>query len=159
MAARWQAFPLWHHGQQLPQGGSVWNQLQALQSEMNRVFDRWGTDGGRALAVAYPPVNLWEDADSLYIETELPGLSQKDLALYVTGGNQFTIKGERKEESPGKGVWHRQERPVGSFTRVLTLPYEVDRDKVDARFENGVLQVKLAKHESAKPRRIVVKGE
>jgi HSP20 family protein len=56
-------------------------------------------------------------------------------------------------------VWHRQERTYGSFTRSLTLPFPVDADKVDARLENGVLLIKLAKHESARPRKITVKAE
>jgi HSP20 family protein len=141
----------------------VWTQLQQLQSEMNRLFERWNESGSRtgepAQVAGFPPVNLSEDADHLYLEAELPGLDLKDLEIYVTGGNQFTIKGERKHTLPEKGVWHRQERSYGGFTRTLTLPYDVNRDNVDARFENGVLFVKLAKHESAKPRKIVVKGE
>jgi HSP20 family protein len=77
----------------------------------------------------------------------------------VTGGNQLTIKGEQKVNAGQKGAWHRRERGQGAFTRTLTLPFLVDPDKVEARLENGVLVVKLAKHESAKPRKIVVKAE
>jgi HSP20 family protein len=147
--SRWQRF-----------NSPLWDTLQGLQREMNRVFDRWGQDGGSFFGIAaYPAVNVWEDADNVFVEAELPGLDLKDLSIYVTGGNQLTIKGERKQATPGKGVWHRQERSFGQFTRVLTLPVNVDADKVDARFENGVLLVKLAKHESAKPRKITVKGE
>jgi HSP20 family protein len=136
----------------------VWNQLQQLQSEMNRLFDRWGDNGGSGLA-AFPPVNVWEEGDQVFVEAELPGMSQKDLEIYVTGGNQLTLKGERKPSFPEKSVRHRQERGFGSFARVLTLPFPVNADKVDAHFENGVLQIKLAKHESAKPRKITVKAE
>ena len=60
---------------------------------------------------------------------------------------------------PEKGVRHRQERGFGKFVRTLSLPFAVDANNVDARFENGVLRIKLAKHESAKARKIVVKGE
>jgi HSP20 family protein len=87
----------------------------------------------------------------------LPGMDLKDLEIYVTGGNQLTIKGERRQPTLEKGVWHRQERGYGSFARVLTLPFQVDPDKVEAKFENGVLRVSLAKHESAKPRKIPIK--
>jgi HSP20 family protein len=140
--------------------GSVWGELQQLQNEMNRLFDRWGGETGQPVpAVAYPPINVWEDRDALYVEAELPGLDLKDLEIYVTGGNQLSLKGERKPAQPGEGVWHRQERGHGSFVRVLTLPVEVNRDKVEARFESGVLVVKLAKHEAAKPRKITVKAE
>jgi HSP20 family protein len=145
---RWQSF------------SPLWSQVQQLQNEMNHLFNRW-TDGGglRGLVAAYPPVNVWEDAEHVFVEAELPGLDPKDLEIHITGGNQLTLKGERKPQQPEKGVVHRQERGFGAFTRVLTLPFNVDPDKVDARFENGVLLVKLGKHEAAKPRKINVKGE
>jgi HSP20 family protein len=138
----------------------LWNQLQQFQSEMNRMFERWGNDGGRQQVwTQYPLVNVWEDGDNLHIEAELPGLRLEDLEIYVTGNNQLTLKGERKPAAPEKSVGHRQERAFGKFVRTLTLPYPVDPNKVEARFENGILQIDLAKHESAKPRKIVVKGE
>ena len=138
----------------------LWDQLQQFQSEMNRLFDRWTPNGGtQGFAAAYPAVNVWESADQVFVEAELPGSKLDELEIYVTGGNQLTLKGERKQVTPQKGVWHRQERGFGSFVRTLTLPFPVDTDKVDARFENGVLLIKLAKHESAKPRKIAVKGE
>jgi len=94
----------------------------------------------------------------VFVEAELPGQDLKDLEIYVTAGNQLTIKGERKQCSADKGVWHRQERTFGHFTRTLTLPFPVNADNVDARLENGLLKVKLAKHESARPRKIEVKA-
>jgi HSP20 family protein len=138
--------------------GSVWDQLQQFQTEMNRLFDRWGTEQGTGPA-GFPAVNVWEDNEAVIVEAELPGLDLKDLEIYVTGNNQLAIKGERKPVKVEKGVWHRQERGFGSFVRVLTLPVEVNREKVEARFENGVLVVKLAKHEAARPRKITVKAE
>jgi HSP20 family protein len=140
----------------------VWGQLQQLQTELNRLFDRWGTDTGEGTAygtTSYPAVNIWEDANSVFIEAELPGLDRQNLEIYVTGGNQLTLKGERKPTVPEKGVCHRQERGFGTFARVLTLPFDVNRDNVDARLDHGVLTVKLAKAESAKPRKINVKAD
>jgi HSP20 family protein len=139
----------------------VWNQLQTLQNEMNRLFDRWGGDAGHSLfgLRAYPAMNVWEEGDAVRVEAELPGVDFKDLEIYVTGGNQLTVKGERKQSATEKGVWHRQERSFGQFTRTLTLPFPVNADKVEARLENGVLRITLAKHASAKPRKIEVKAE
>jgi HSP20 family protein len=111
------------------------------------------------MSAAFPAVNVWEDAEAVNVDAELPGLDLKDLEIYVTGGNQLTIKGERKRVPPDKAVYHRQERGFGTFIRVLTLPFEVDSSKVDARLENGILTIKLAKHEAAKPRKIVVKAQ
>lgn len=142
-----------------PFSGPVWNQLQNLQTEMNQLFDRWGGDSRRFLGLAsFPPVNVWEEGEAIHVEAELPGLNLADLDISVTGGNQLTIKGERKPVTPEKCVRHREERSFGSFTRVLTLPFPVDPDKVEARFENGVLRVQLPKHEAARPRKIVVKS-
>jgi HSP20 family protein len=138
----------------------LWNQLQQFQGEMNRLFDHWTDQGGQNFGAAtFPPVNVWETADALQIEAELPGLKLDELEIFVAGANQLTLKGERKSVAPEKGIQHRQERGFGKFSRSLTLPFAVDAGKVEARLENGVLQVKLAKHESAKPRKIVVKGE
>jgi len=143
-----------------PFGGTAWNPLQQFQREMNRLFDRYGDGASRLFGLGgYPAVNVWEDADNVYLEAELPGVEFKDLEIYVSGGNELTLKGERRPPVPERGVWHRQERTFGAFSRSVALPFPVDPDKVEARLENGVLAVKLAKHEAARPRKISVKGE
>lgn len=144
--SRWQSF------------NPVWNQLQQFQDEMNRLFDRWG-NGSSMASLRFPALNVWEEGEEVFVEAELPGLDLKDVEIYVSSGNQLTIKGEQKACLPDKGVWHRQERTFGSFTRSLSLPFAVDADKVDAHLENGVLHIRLTKHESARPRKIPVKAE
>jgi HSP20 family protein len=128
---------------------------------MDRLFGRWGLDfqDWPTQAASYPPVNLWEDEDIFYAETELPGLKLQNLEITVTGDNQLTIKGQRELAVPEQVQWHRQERGFGSFERVLTLPVSVDPAKVEARLENGVLTIKMAKSAAAKPTRIPVKAE
>jgi HSP20 family protein len=138
---------------------TLWNQVQQFQNEMNRLFDRWGHNREWSSLGAFPPINVWEEGDKVLVEAELPGLDLKDLETFVTGGRQLTIKGERKPPQVDKGVWHRQERTYGSFIRSLSLPFPVDPEHVDARFEHGVLKITLAKHESAKPRKIAVKAD
>ena len=139
----------------------LWNQLQQVQQEVNQIMSRWNEGGNWPFGGGgtFPPVNVWEDSEQVLVEAELPGLNLQDLEIYVTGGNQLILKGERKVQQDNKGVWHRQERGHGAFTRRLTLPFHVDADKVEAHLENGVLLVKLPKHESARPRKITVKGE
>ena len=134
-------------------------QMHNLQHEMNRLFGRWEDWSGLSLDVAtFPPLNVWEQDDCFIVEAELPGIEMTDLEIYVTGQNQFTIKGERATGAPEKAVQHRQERSFGRFVRSLTLPGPVDQDKVDAKLENGVLTIRLPKHEGAKPRKIEVKA-
>jgi len=139
--------------------GGLWNPLQQVQSEVNRLFDRWSGDEGRAGFGGYPALNVWEDNEHCFVEAEVPGIEFKDLDITVTGGNQLTLKGERRAPTLEEGAWHRQERVFGVFSRSITLPFPVDPEKVEARLENGVLTVTLAKHESAKPRKIAVKAE
>jgi HSP20 family protein len=135
--------------------------MNRLQREMNRLFDSYGLtgDGFPGLAVSYPALNIWHDEKAVYAEAELPGMELNDLEIYVTGGNQLTIKGERKQPQFEKGTWHRQERGFGAFTRVVNLPVDVDADKVTASLANGILTITLPKSETAKPRKITVKGE
>jgi HSP20 family protein len=144
-------------GSRWQQYSPLWNQLQQFQGEMNRLFDHW-TGSGPSVG-GYPTLNVWEEGESLHVEAELPGLDLKDLEIYVTGGNELTLKGRRQLSTPAQGAWHRRERSAGEFVRTLTLPYPVDAEKVDARLENGVLHITLARHESAKPRKIAVKAE
>jgi HSP20 family protein len=134
--------------------------LQELQGELNRLFNRWTAPGGSYAAPAgYPAVNVWEEGEHLFVEAELPGLQLNELEISITGGNQLTLQGQTRSPVVEKGTWHRRERQFGSFARTVELPFPVDPDKVDARFEHGVLKVTLAKHESARPRKIVVKAE
>lgn len=147
MLTRWQPLP------------DMWNEMSRLQDEMNRLFSRWGGNGPRRLAQdVYPLLNLWEDDQHVYVEAELPGLKLSDLEMYVTGENQLSLKGERKQAELTNGTWHRQERGFGAFSRLIELPYPVNSDDVSAEFKNGVLTVILPKREEAKPRRIEVKA-
>jgi HSP20 family protein len=130
-----------------------------MRDEMNQLFNRWGMNGPRSLSRAqYPLLNLWEDEDSLYVEAELPGFEMDDVEIYVTGANQLSLKGERKQPQLEGGAWHRQERGYGGFNRVVELPTSVDGEKVSAEFKDGVLTISLAKREEVKPRKIEVKA-
>jgi len=144
--SRWQPF------------NEVWNPLEQFRREMNRLFENFG-QGFTPATGAFPQLNLWEDGEAVLVEAELPGVDQKDLEIYVTGGNQLTIKGQRKQPELPRGVWHRQERVFGEFSRTVTLPFLVDAEKVESHLRDGVLTIRLPKHESARPRKIAVKGE
>jgi HSP20 family protein len=141
--------------------GEMWGEMHRVQDELNRLFGRWpfrGNSGART-AAGLPAVNVWEDDQAVYAEADLPGLNLEKLEVFVTEGNQLTIQGERPATEMKNAVWHRQERPFGQFLRVVTLPALVDADKVEARYEQGVLRLTLPKSEAAKPRKIAVKAE
>ncbi|MFO0903895.1 MAG: Hsp20/alpha crystallin family protein [Pirellulales bacterium] len=136
------------------------NELARIQNEMQRVFGRspWTRLAEPASGpAAGPAVNLWEDADAVYVESELPGLDAGDVELFVAG-RQLTIQGERQAPTVDKGVWHRQERGFGKFRREVELPTDVDAGAVEAEFKLGVLLVRLPKRIDLRPRKIVVKS-
>src|SRR5437764_11535188 len=137
----------------------LWSEMGRFQEELNRVFGRFVPESAKTFftaAGAGPLVNVWEDDEALYAEADLPGVKMEKLEIFVTEGNQLTVQGERPEGDWNNAVWHRQERGFGQFTRTLALPALVDADKVEARYENGVLRLTLPKSEAAKPRRISV---
>src|SRR5210317_1082347 len=140
--------------------GDVWSEMNRLQGEMNRLFGRYGAGNGSDRTDAgYPALDLWEDEDKLYVEAELPGMELGDLEIFVNGDDQLSIKGERKPPEIAKASWHRRERGFGSFSRLMSLPHNVDAENVHAEFKNGVLTIAMPKKEESKPRRIEVKVE
>jgi len=131
-------------------------EMRRLERELNRMFHRFGGQE-RPVAAEYPAINAWEKGDSVYVEAELPGFERDELEIVVTSTNQLTINGRREAPEEKNGVWHRRERGFGRFSRVVTLPVDVNADKVRADLTNGVLTVALPKLQSLKPRKIEVK--
>jgi HSP20 family protein len=105
-----------------------------------------------------PPVNLWETDDAVQVELEIPGVNSDQIDISVAGG-ELSLHVERPEVEQENVTYHRRERPVGSFTRVLRLPADVDPGSVQADLNNGVLLITLPKAESAKPRKINVRAK
>jgi HSP20 family protein len=135
-----------------------WAEIERLRGEMDRLFGAGSrSQPARFGESAYPPLNLWEDAENLYAEAELPGFELNDLELYVSGGRELTIKGQRKQPELKGGTRHRQERAYGSFSRTVELPSDIDGEQVSAQLQHGILTVKLPKLAEVKPRRIEVK--
>jgi HSP20 family protein len=100
--------------------------------------------------LAYPPVNLSEDEGNVYVQAAIPGMAMENIDLTLTDGS-LVMRGKRESE---KGDYFRQERPTGSFQRVITINVPVNRDKVSATMKEGILEVVLPKSEEAKPKKI-----
>jgi HSP20 family protein len=137
------------------------------QSEVDRLFNETfgslsrgrGRQGGQQLAQWAPAVDVLTEDDDLVIRAELPGLKQEDVDITLQNG-VLTISGEHKvDEQEERGNYHVRERRYGSFRRSMTLPEGTDESKVHARFEDGVLEVRVegAAIEQA-PKRIEIEG-
>lgn len=133
-------------------------ELESLQSDMNRLFD--GFFGPRAngnqVRRWLPAMDLVEVEGDLVLRADLPGVSEEDVAIEIRD-NVLTVSGERRtEHEDQREGYHRVERAFGSFSRSLTLPKGVDADAVTARFDRGVLEVRVPKPEERKPRRVEI---
>jgi HSP20 family protein len=131
-----------------------------IQDRMNRLFrDSYaqeGQDQSLATSAFAPPVDVYEDEHSVTLKIEVPGIDEKDIDVRLEN-NTLTVHGERKFEKEEKEEnYRRVERQYGSFTRTFTLPTTVDQESVQADYEKGVLKIKLAKKEEAKPKQIKV---
>jgi HSP20 family protein len=100
--------------------------------------------------IVAPAVDIYEEGDDLVLKADLPGLNKEDIEVKLTD-DYITISGEKKkEEKVEEKNFYRYERSYGSFSRTLRLPVEVHTDKAKAKFENGVLEVRIPKTEEAK---------
>jgi HSP20 family protein len=136
-------------------------EVDSLQSEVNRVFDAFfgGAGNGNARARRWvPAMDLVETDEHLVLRADLPGLGKDDVNIEIKDG-ALTVSGERRAEHEEKSEgFYRIERAFGGFSRSLTLPDGVDADKVDASFDNGVLQVRIPKPAERKPHRVEIGG-
>jgi HSP20 family protein len=133
-------------------------ELDSLQGDMNRLFDRF-FDGRGANGAArrwIPPMDLVETEEHLVLRGDLPGMTEDDVEIEIKD-NVLTVSGERRAEHDERNEgYHRVERSFGRFSRSLTLPQGVDAANVEARFVNGVLEVQIPKPVEAKPTRVEI---
>jgi HSP20 family protein len=126
------------------------NPFAMMQREMNRVFDsfnrNWGLGAFPELTGSFMPrLDVTEDAKAFTVTAELPGMSEKEIDLSISG-DTLTIRGEKKEEKEDKNKnYYYSERSYGTFMRSIPLPQQVETDKVSASFKKGVLTITLPK--------------
>jgi HSP20 family protein len=130
--------------------------LISLQQELERFTRNPAFSLGPSGYGAYPPINIFEDHDGTVIIAEMPGLDPAKIALSGQG-RTLTLHGERKrEEGLNPSGYHRRERRFGEFSRSIQLSNDLDLSKATAKYECGVLTLKVPKTEAAKPRQITV---
>ena len=132
-----------------------WTSSFEKLDRMRRQMDFLNREPG---AGVFPLMNVTEDNDNYHIRAELPGIKTDELDISVTG-ESLTISGERKIPAEDEtATYHRREREAGKFSRIISLPGQVDTGKVKARSADGILTVVLPKAEAAKPRQITIKA-
>ena len=130
--------------------------LDDFRKEMGR-FAEGIFDDTSAGSVFAPSVNFAETETGYEVSIELPGMNPEDVQVEFKDGHLW-VTGERKQESEEKGkTYHRVERRYGSFRRVIAIGNEVDAEKVDATYKDGVLTVDIPKAAAAQPKRIQIK--
>jgi HSP20 family protein len=133
-------------------------EMEALRREMERIFDEISEESfWSPVAGVFPMVNITEDKENFYVRAELPGVDVNTIDISITG-NTLSIEGERKPyEDQEKVRYHRRERETGSFKRLISIPGDIDPNRVEANAKNGILTIILPKSERAKPKQIPVR--
>jgi HSP20 family protein len=134
--------------------------IVSLRDAMDRLFEdsfvRPNMLTGLAAGHLAVPVDLWETKDAYQLRADIPGVTPDELEINATS-DSISIGGEVKAHADvTENGWLRQERRIGKFQRAFTLPMAIDPTKVEATFDNGVLQLVLPKAENVKPKMIKV---
>jgi HSP20 family protein len=146
--------------------GSIdrWDPLRGvsdIQGEVNRLFDSFfgrpaAAGTGSGLRMWVPVLDMHETKDDVVLNFELPGVTEKDISLSITG-DLLTLNGERTFNRDVKDdSYHHVERAYGKFERSVELPMAVQAAKVKATYRDGVLEVRLPKAEEVKPKEIKI---
>jgi HSP20 family protein len=138
--------PLRHGRKAMPASGG-WEHLPSMiVSELSSVFGRFLPFGKAGFQGRFiPQLEVMEDMESFQVDAELPGVDAEDIDITLTS-NTLTIRGEKKEEMEhGEEGVYRSERFFGPFSREVSLPADVDVNRAEAVYDNGVLYINLPK--------------
>lgn len=135
----------------------LFDQFRRLETEMGQLFGHspWPAGIRAVQRGSFPPLNVGATPEEVDVYLFAAGLDPKSLDLAIQQ-NLLTVSGTRKVEVNEKAEYYRRERFDGDFRRVITLPDDVDPERVEARYRDGVLQIRIRRHESARPRQITV---
>ncbi|MFC6672150.1 Hsp20/alpha crystallin family protein [Marinobacterium aestuariivivens] len=135
----------------------LFGQMERMRREMEQLFGDWrGASGIRSVAAgSFPAINIGGSPEQVDVYVFAPGIDPKQLDVSLQQ-NLLTLTGERPLSYPESVQFYRRERFDGKFRRVLSLPEDVDPDKVTAHYRDGVLHIQVKRAETVKPRRIEV---
>jgi len=144
-----------------PAPTDLWEAFDGLRGELDRALDpfRIPSVAGLLDRTTAPAVDVLETEDEYLVLADLPGVDKRDLEVSVTG-SLLSIKGDKKgERDSEKRKIFRKETWVGSFSRTIDLPAQIDAGKISAELKDGVLTVRIAKREEAKTKLIAIAAE
>jgi len=142
-----------------PENWSPFFDVEKTLNEMDRIFNAVG----RPLNLrsvprgTFPAVNVYDRGNETVLVAEMPGVKSEDVELTVVG-DSITLQGHREEQPTENEQYYRRERPMGAFTRTVTLPTAVNPEKIKAEYHDGVLRVSMEKAEQAKSRKVEIKS-
>lgn len=136
---------------------SVFDELWRLQQEVDELFGSFSSPLGiRSLPRgSFPAVNVGRTPERVDVYLFAPGIDPKSLDISMQQ-NLLTVSGKREIKVEEEVDYYRQERFAGEFRRVLSLPEDVDPDRVQARYADGIVQISVERRESARPRQIQI---
>jgi HSP20 family protein len=134
------------------------DELDRMRRDVDRLFEGLVGSFREPTAGVFPLTNVTEDDHNYYVRAELPGMASDEIDISVTG-DSLSVSGERKIAAEKKEAkYHRREREAGKFSRMISLPGQIDTEKVEASCLDGILTITLPKAEAAKPKQITVKS-
>jgi len=135
----------------------LFDEVRRLESQVDQLLGRssWPASIRAVRRGSFPPVNVGATADRVDVYLFAPGLDPKGVDITIQQ-NLLMISGSRRVETRDDAEYYRRERYDGDFRRVVTLPEDVDPERVGAKYREGILQVTVQRRESAKPRQITV---
>ena len=142
-----------------PESWSPFFDVGKTLDEMDRIFNAVGRPMHLRSVPrgTFPAVNVYEQGDKTVLVAEMPGVKGEDVDLTIVG-DTITLQGRREEQVDKNEQFYRRERPMGVFSRTVTLPAAVNSDKVRAEYHDGVLRVTMEKAEEAKSRKVEIKS-
>ena len=129
-----------------------WTFFREIEHELDRVLG----DLASEVSAGYPPLDVWYSETEALVRVELPGVKREDIEVEVTG-NSLALKGMRRSPNQNGAKMIRQECPEGSFGRSLQMPFEIDSERVEAAFKDGVLELKLPRRREDVPKKLEIK--
>jgi len=131
--------------------------MDEMERQMDELFGMRALKRFPMLAKEWvPAIEMYDKGDRYVVKAELPGMKEDDVEVSVSD-DILTVKGEKKSESEVKEEdYYFSERGYGSFLRSISLPFNVDAKKIEANFEDGVLEVNLPKMPEVKPEKITI---